>query len=310
MFAPLRISFVLLLICGGVYPVLVTLVRGAIFPYQANGSIIIGSDGQPVGFELIAQAFDKNDYLHPRPSVAGADGYDATSSGGSNLGPTNQKLIDRVSGDASALQAQNPSLQTLPADLLTTSGSGLDSDVLDAVPTSLQPKVKAALHTSMNAENREAAELAIDQFEATYGAKYSKAVDKILKDREVLLTHFDFPAEHWVHLRTTNAIESTFATVRLRTNKTKGSGSRTAGLAMGLQALDGSPGPLAIRQCTPPGRARSRWGDLRGWPSHRARGPAIRRVITTGRSTTIHNISLCPPSSGCCRRRSTDATSG
>ena len=111
------------------------------------------------------------------------------------------------------------------------------ANVLDAVPTSRQPKVKAALHTSMNAENKEAADLAIDQFEATYGAKYPKAVDKVLKDRAVLLAHFEFPAEHWVHLRTTNAIESTFATVRLRTNKTKGAGSRTAGLARAYKLL-------------------------------------------------------------------------
>ena len=78
--------------------------------------------------------------------------------------------------------------------------------MLDAVPTSLQPKVKAALHTIMNAEHKEAAELAIDQFAATYGAKYPKAVDKVLKDRAVLLAHFAFPAEHWVHLRTTDEI--------------------------------------------------------------------------------------------------------
>src|SRR5689334_12112389 len=112
------------------------------------------------------------------------------------------------------------------------------ANVLDAVPTSLQPKIKAALHMIMNAENKEAADLAIDQFEATHGAKYPKAVDKVLKHRDDLLAHFDFPAEHWVHLRTTNAIESTFATVRLRTHKTKGSGSRTAGLAMAYKLLD------------------------------------------------------------------------
>jgi transposase-like protein len=112
------------------------------------------------------------------------------------------------------------------------------ANVLDAVPTSLRPKVKAALHNIMNAENRQAADLAIDQFEATYGAKYAKAVDKVLKDREVLLTHFDFPAEHWIHLRTTNVIESTFATVKLRTRKTKGAGSRAAGLAMAYKLLD------------------------------------------------------------------------
>ena len=103
---------------------------------------------------------------------------------------------------------------------------------------SLQPKVKAALHNIMNAEDKEAAGLAIDQLQATYGAKYPKAVDKVLKDRQVLLTHFDFPVEHWIHLRTTNVIESTFATVRLRTNKTKGAGSRSAGLAMAYKLLD------------------------------------------------------------------------
>src|SRR5262245_45184834 len=90
----------------------------------------------------------------------------------------------------------------------------------------------------MNAENRDAADLAIDQFEASYGAKYAKAVDKVLKDRDVLLTHFEFPAEHWIHWRTTNVIESTFATVKLRTRKTKGAGSRAAGLAMAYKLLE------------------------------------------------------------------------
>jgi transposase-like protein len=98
--------------------------------------------------------------------------------------------------------------------------------------------VKAALHNIVNAENKEAADLAIDEFEATYGAKYTKAVGKVLKDREVLLTHFEFPAEHWIHLRTTNVIESTFATVKLRTRKTKGAGSRAAGLAMVYKLLE------------------------------------------------------------------------
>jgi transposase-like protein len=112
------------------------------------------------------------------------------------------------------------------------------ANVLDAVPSSLQPKVKAALHNIMNAEDKNPAELAIDRFQAVYGTKYPKAVDKVLKDREVLLTHFDFPIEHWIHLRTTNVIESAFATVRLRTNKTKGAGSRSAGLAMAFKLLD------------------------------------------------------------------------
>ena len=110
--------------------------------------------------------------------------------------------------------------------------------VLDALPKSLQPKAKAALHEIMNAENREAAEAAVVRFQEAYGAKYPRATEKLLKDREVLLAHFEYPAEHWIHLRTTNAIESTFATVRLRTRKTKGAGSRSAGLAMAYKLLE------------------------------------------------------------------------
>jgi len=116
------------------------------------------------------------------------------------------------------------------------------ANCLDALPQSLQSKAKAALHEIMNAEHKEAAEAAVDRFQETYGAKYPKAVEKLLKDREVLLSHFDFPAEHWIHLRSTNAIESTFATVRLRTKKTKGAGSRAAGLAMAYKLLDAAQG--------------------------------------------------------------------
>ncbi|MBV9578357.1 MAG: potassium-transporting ATPase subunit KdpC [Chloroflexi bacterium] len=144
MFAPLRISLVLLLICGGIYPVLVALVGGTLFPYQAQGSIITQSDGTPVGSELIAQAFGTDIYFHPRPSAAGTDGYDATQSGGSNLGPTNQKLIDRVTGDAATLKQENPSLSVLPADLLTTSGSGLDPDISPEAAMAQVPRVAQA----------------------------------------------------------------------------------------------------------------------------------------------------------------------
>jgi K+-transporting ATPase ATPase C chain len=133
-----------LLICGGVYPTLVTLVGGVAFPYQAGGSIINGKDGNPVGSELIAQAFDKDTYFHPRPSAAGADGYDATSSGGSNLAPTNQKLIDRVTADAASLRQDNPGLTVLPADLLTTSGSGLDPDISPAAAMAQVPRIAKA----------------------------------------------------------------------------------------------------------------------------------------------------------------------
>ena len=144
MLAPLRISLVLLIICGGIYPAAVTLIGGAIFPYQAQGSLINGPDGNPVGSELIAQAFDKDIYFHPRPSAAGTDGYDATASGGSNLSPTNQKLIDRVTSDAASLKQENPTLTVLPADLLTTSGSGLDPDISPEAALAQVPRIAKA----------------------------------------------------------------------------------------------------------------------------------------------------------------------
>ena len=90
----------------------------------------------------------------------------------------------------------------------------------------------------MNAEKKEAADAALDRFRETYGAKHPNASEKLVKLREVLLTHFEYPAEHWVHLRSTNAIESSFATVRLRAKKTKGAGSRSAGLAMAYKLLE------------------------------------------------------------------------
>jgi putative transposase len=106
------------------------------------------------------------------------------------------------------------------------------ANVLNKLPPSLQGKAKQDLHAIYEAENREAAEKAFDRFVTKYGAKYGKAVACLVKDREVLLTFYDFPAEHWKHIRTTNPIESTFATVRLRTDRTKGCLSRQTALAM------------------------------------------------------------------------------
>ena len=106
------------------------------------------------------------------------------------------------------------------------------ANVLNKLPPSLQGKAKQDLHAIYEAENRKAAEDAFDRFVAKYGAKYDKAVACLAKDREVLLAFYDFPAEHWKHVRTTNPIESTFATVRLRTDKTKGCLSRQTALAM------------------------------------------------------------------------------
>jgi putative transposase len=106
------------------------------------------------------------------------------------------------------------------------------ANVLNKMPKSIQSKAKAAIHEIWMAETRADAVEAFDLFDKTYEAKYPKAVECLDKDRDELLAFYDFPAEHWIHLRTTNPIESTFATVRLRTKRTKGSGSRSACLAM------------------------------------------------------------------------------
>lgn len=110
-------------------------------------------------------------------------------------------------------------------------------NVLNAMPKSVQAKAKDHLHDIWQAETHMDAEAAFDFFVATYGVKYDKAVRKLTKDRDVLLAFYDFPAEHWKHIRTTNPIESTFATVRHRTGKTKGCLSRKTGLAMAYKLM-------------------------------------------------------------------------
>jgi transposase-like protein len=112
------------------------------------------------------------------------------------------------------------------------------ANVLDKLPKGQQPKAKAMLHAIWQADTKAAAERAFDLFVATYEAKYAKATDCLLKDRQELLVFYDFPAIQWVHVRTTNPIESTFATVRLRTAKTKGSGSRLACLTMVFKLME------------------------------------------------------------------------
>ncbi|HUK88248.1 MAG TPA: potassium-transporting ATPase subunit KdpC [Terriglobales bacterium] len=123
-------TLVTTVLLGLVYPLLVTGLAQLFFHDKANGQLV-RKGGVVVGSHLIAQPFSQPGYFHPRPSVAGANGYDATASSGSNLGPTNQKLIDRVNGDVAALQAENPG-KPVPIDLVATSGSGLDPDVTPA----------------------------------------------------------------------------------------------------------------------------------------------------------------------------------
>jgi putative transposase len=112
------------------------------------------------------------------------------------------------------------------------------ANILDKLPKGSQPKAKRMLHEIYQAESRAEAERAFDLFVATYEAKYPKATMCLVKDREVLLTFYDFPAEHWIHIRTTDPIESVFAAVRLRHDKTKGSGSRGACLTMVYKLME------------------------------------------------------------------------
>jgi potassium-transporting ATPase KdpC subunit len=131
---------------GVIYPLVVTGLAQMFAKDQANGQLI-KKDGVPVGSRILAQPFSSAKYFHARPSAAGANGYDATNSGGTNWGPTNQKLIDRVKNDTAARQPENPG-KPVPIDLVTASGSGLDPHITPAAAEFQVARVAMARDTA------------------------------------------------------------------------------------------------------------------------------------------------------------------
>lgn len=154
MYSQLRPAFVITIVLtvftGILYPLAITGLSQMLFPYRANGSLI--QDGNKTnGSELIAQGFAKPEFFHPRPSAAGTNGYDAAGSSGSNLGPTNPDLAKRLSKDAAAFRKENPSFTGLiPADAITTSGSGLDPDISPANASAQVGRVATARGVAVN----------------------------------------------------------------------------------------------------------------------------------------------------------------
>jgi potassium-transporting ATPase KdpC subunit len=150
----IRITIALTVLTGLLYPGVVTGVAQLLFRKEANGSLIT-KEGRIVGSSLIGQNFTRPEYFHPRPSAAGVNGYDASASSGSNLGPTSKKLVDRVKSDIDNFRQENPDYHgPIPADLVTTSGSGLDPHISPASAEAQAMRVARARGAQLDQVNQ------------------------------------------------------------------------------------------------------------------------------------------------------------
>ena len=140
----LRAAFATWVICGLVYPLAVNGLAQWLLPYQANGSLLLASDGSVLGSALIGQNWTGPEWFHGRPSATADTPYNAANSGGSNLGPTSKALAERLRADRAAIEQGNPSGETVPADMLTASASGLDPDISPANAAWQVPRVAQA----------------------------------------------------------------------------------------------------------------------------------------------------------------------
>src|SRR5262245_19606437 len=153
----IRTTIVTIVLTGLIYPFVMSGLAQILFPWRANGSLVMDEKGEVVGSELIAQGFADPAYLQPRPSAAGENGYDATSSGGSNLGTASKKVQERVAGDLKTLNENNPDASApVPVELVTTSGSGLDPHLSPQGAFWQMPRIAKAREVSPERETSRA----------------------------------------------------------------------------------------------------------------------------------------------------------